>query len=150
MSKGQLKNYKIGNRSYSITQLLGFGGVREVVSSRKTEGSKRELLRDLLRKDVITPEMLRNPVDVGPPTYGAQTARAGRPLHTNAGEVVEGPHRFHDPFMRDPTIPIHLLPWTEVMADKRLGLFGTTKDMLFTGQEKKGIAQDVELCTFWE
>ena len=33
MPRGQLKNYKIGNRSYSITQLLDYEGVREVVAS---------------------------------------------------------------------------------------------------------------------
>ena len=60
MPRGQLKTYKIGNRSYSITQLLDFGGVREIVSSQGTEGSKRELLRDLLRKNVITSQMLTN------------------------------------------------------------------------------------------
>ena len=108
MPRGKLKNYKIGNRSYSTTQLLDFAGVREVVSSRTTEGSKRELLRDLLRKNVIVPSMLTNRGATGPSNYGAQRARAGEPIRTTAGVETEGPRRFHDPFFKgcyDPNSP---------------------------------------------
>ena len=111
MRRGQLKNYKIGNRSYSITQLLDYEGVWEVVASRSTEGSKRELLRDLLCKNVITPHMLTNEGAAGPSTYRAQRVRAGEPIRTNAGVKTEGPHRFHDPFYEgsyDPNSPPHM------------------------------------------
>ena len=108
MPRGQLRNYKIGNRSYSITQLLDYGGVRQVVSSRSSEGSKRELLHDLLRKNKVTPQMLTGKGAAGPSTYGAHRARPGEPIRTNAGVKTEGLRRFHDPFFEgsyDPSSP---------------------------------------------
>ena len=106
MPRGQLKKYNIGKRSYSITELLDYGGVRNVVSSRKTEGSKRELLRDLLKKNVITSEMLTDKGVAGPSTYGAQRVRAGEPFRLNTGESAEGPNRFHDTFYEGPYDPM--------------------------------------------
>ena len=84
MTRGLLKKYTIGNRDYLITKLLDYDGVREVVSSRKTEGSKRELLRDLLKKGAITPSMITGRVAAVTSTYGAQSRRAGKPLRTTA------------------------------------------------------------------
>ena len=95
----------MGSRSYSIKQLLDFKGVREVVSSRRTEGSKRELLRDILRKHVIVPSMLTDRGAAGSSTYGEQTARAGEPLHTTSGKEVQGPRRFHDTAYEGPYEP---------------------------------------------
>ena len=111
MPRGQLENYKIGNRSYSITQLLNFGAVREVVSSRKTEGSKRELLRDLLCKNVIMTSMLTDQGAAGPSTYGAQRARqanlfAPTQVSKQRVSVVITTH-----FMRDLTIQTHPPPY---------------------------------------
>ena len=94
----------MGKRDYSITQLLNYEGVREVVSSRKTEGSKRELLRDLLKKDAITPDMLTGHGVTSLFTYGAQSRRAGKPLKTTASIPVEGPSKFHDAVTRGLTI----------------------------------------------
>ena len=42
--------------------------------------------------------MLTNRGAAGPSTYGAQRARAGEPIRTNAGVETEGPRRFHDLF----------------------------------------------------
>ena len=105
MPRGQLKKYTIGKRDYSITELLDYGGVRNVVSSRKTEGSKRELLRDLLKKSVIIPNMLTNKRAAGSSTYGAQRVRAGEPFRLRTGQSAEGPNRFHDPFYEGPYDP---------------------------------------------
>ena len=133
MPRGQLRNYKVGNRSYSITQLLGYGGVHQVVSSRSTEGSKRELLRDLLRRNVITPQMLTNKGAAGPSTYGAQRARAGEPIRTNTGVETEVRVVFTTLFTREIMTQVHLLPWAKDMVVKRtVNLFKTAKVKLFT------------------
>ena len=84
MPRGKLEQHKVGKRSYSITRLLVFKGVRDIVSSRKTQGSKRELLRALLRKGNITPDMLTGDGAARPSTYGAQRARAGEPIRSTA------------------------------------------------------------------
>ena len=49
MARGLKRTYFINGKSYSITDLLGFRGVRDAVSSRTTECSKRELLHSMLR-----------------------------------------------------------------------------------------------------
>ena len=137
MPRGQLENYKIGNRSYSITQLLNFGGVREVVSSRKTEGSKRELLRDLLRKNVIMPSMLTDQGAAGPSTYGAQRARAGEPIRTNTGVETEGLRRFHDPFYEGPYNPNSPPPTDRRYGgQKRSGPLRNSKGQVIYGPKK--------------
>ena len=105
MTRGLLKKYTIGNRDYSITQLLDYDGVREVVSHRKTEGSKRELLRDLLKKGAITPSMITGRGATVPSTYGAQSRRAGKPLRTTASVSIEGRARFHDTVYEGPYEP---------------------------------------------
>ena len=104
--RGLLKKYTIRNRDYSITQLLDYDGVRKVVSSRKTEGSKRELLRDLLGKGVIVPSMITGRGAATTSTYGAQSRRAGKPLRTTASVPVEGPARFHDTVYEGPYDPM--------------------------------------------
>ena len=136
MPRGQLKNYKIGKRSYSITQLLGYEGVREVVSSRKTEGSKRELLRDL-RKHVIVPRMLTNQGAAGPSTYGAQRARAGEPIRTNAGSEAEGPRHFHDPFYEGPYNPNSPPPMDRRYGGQKNGPLRNNKGQIIYGPRKR-------------
>ena len=70
----------MGNKSYYITQLLDFSGVRKAVASRSTEGSKRELLRDMLQRGKVTPSMLVGKSAAPVTMYGSQRRRAGEAL----------------------------------------------------------------------
>ena len=80
MARGKMVKYQVGNKSYSITQLLDFSGVREAVASWSTKGSKRELLRDLLRHGKVTPNMLVGRSVAPMSTYSLQRRRAGEAL----------------------------------------------------------------------
>ena len=113
MPRGQLKNYKIGNRSYSITQLLDYEGVREVVSSCKTEGS------------------------TGPSTYGAQRARAGEPIRTNTGVETEGPHHFHDPFYEGNYNPNSPPPMDRRYGGQKNGPLRNNRGQIIYGPRKR-------------
>ena len=135
MPRGLLKTYKIGSRSYSITQLLDFGGVQEVVSSRSTEGSKRELLRDL-RKNVITPQMLTNQGAAGHSTYGSQRRRAGEALRTTGGDFVQGPRLSYDPFYEGPYDPNLPPPMDRRYGRQKSGALRNSKRQVVEGPRK--------------
>ena len=135
MPRGKLANCKFGNRSYSITQLLNYEGVREVVSSCKTEGSRRELLRDL-RKKVIVLEMLTGQGAARPSTYGSQSRHAGLPLKTTAGVEIEGPRLSCDPFYEGPYDPNSPPPMDTRYGGQKKGPLRNTRGQVVYGPRK--------------
>ena len=96
MAHGKMMKYQVSNKSYSITQLLDFSGVCEAVASRSTEGPKRELLRDLLRREKVTPNMLVGRSIAPMLTYGSQRRCAGEALRNTRGSFISGPRFSHD------------------------------------------------------
>ena len=108
MVKGKTEQHFIGGKGCTITELLGFRRVRQAVASRSTEGSKRELLRAMLRGGKVLPSMLAGQ-ESALGTYGSQRRRAGEPLRNRRGDVIQGPRLTHEesydgPF--DPTAPL--------------------------------------------
>ena len=94
-TRGKKEYFNVGGNSYDITSLLDFAGVRNAVSRRRTEGSKRELVRAMLRQGRITPDLLTGRVTHVSDAYGSQR-RLNEPLRNVTGNVIQGPRRTHD------------------------------------------------------
>ena len=75
---------------------LDFAGVRNAVSRRTTEGSKRELVRAMLRQGRITPDLLTGRVTHVGDAYGSQRRRLNEPLRNVTGNVIQGARRTHN------------------------------------------------------
>ena len=96
MTKGKTQSYTIGGKSYTISDFLSFRGVHDVLSSRTTEGSKRELLRSMLRNNKVTPSMLTEKGVKPTGAYGSQRRRLGEPMRDKVGRITAAPRLTHD------------------------------------------------------
>ena len=96
MMRGATGGYFIGGKKYPITKLLSYEGVRSLLFSRSTPGLKRNLLRALLKAGKVTAFALSGAGATLAGTYGSHRRRAGEPLRTKRGEIVEGPSQFRE------------------------------------------------------
>ena len=121
MARRLKKTYFINGKSYSITDLLGFQGVCDAVSSRTTEGSKREFLRSMLRSNRILPSMLTgSALPFG--NYGSQRRRANEPLRDTGRVTIQGPRLLHDENYDGPYDP-RVRQWVVSGVRRRVGMF---------------------------
>ena len=100
-----VKYYFIGGNKFTISDLLTYQGVLDLLVSRVTLGSKRNYLRGLLEAGKIGVGALTGPGATVEGLYGSQRRRAGLPMLDSMRRVIQAPRRTHDGFYEglDPT-----------------------------------------------